>query len=166
MGTNYYRVPKSEEIAGKGQKLKMRIGEMDVMSASEAKNAFRTIPVTEHEYMTPWDEFTNGLSVHLGKRSSGWKFLWNFNNSVHYSNKGDLLGFIRSGRVVDEYGMEIDPEEFIKMALEWGQPDGAVLNEDYEKKEREKYPTSLFWGPEHYDLEIDGLRVSRSTDFS
>jgi hypothetical protein len=67
---------------------------------------------------------------------------------------------------VDEYGMEIDPEEFIKMALEWGQPDGAVLNEEYEKKRRKKYPNSLTWGPEYYDLEIDGLRVSRSTDFS
>ena len=58
---------------------------------------------------------------------------------------------------------EIDPEEFIKMALEWGQPDGAVFNEEYEKKK----PNigRFFHGPEHYDLDIDGLRVSRSTDF-
>ena len=166
MGTNYYRVPKSHEVVEKMQKLNMRIGEMDVWSASEAKNGFRTIPVTEYENMTPWDEFVDDLSVHLGKRSSGWKFCWNFNDNVHYSNKEELLKFIRSGRIVDEYGMEIDPEEFIKMALEWGQPDGAVLNEEYEKKRRKKYPNSHTWGPEYYDLEIDGLRVSRSTDFS
>ena len=166
MGTNYYRVPKSHEVVEKMQKLNMRIGEMDVWSASEAKNGFRTIPVTEYENMTPWDEFVDDLSVHLGKRSGGWKFCWNFNDNVHYSNKEELLKFIRSGRIVDEYGMEIDPEEFIKMALEWGQPDGAVLNEEYEKKRRKKYPNSLTWGPEYYDLEIDGLRVSRSTDFS
>jgi hypothetical protein len=166
MGTNYYRVPKSHEVVEKMQKLNMRIGEMDVWSASEAKNGFRTIPVTEYENMTPWDEFVDDLSVHLGKRSGGWKFCWNFNDNVHYSNKEELLKFIRAGRIVDEYGMEIDPEEFIKMALEWGQPDGAVLNEEYEKKRRKKYPNSLTWGPEYYDLEIDGLRVSRSTDFS
>jgi hypothetical protein len=166
MGTNYYRVPKSHEVVEKMQKLNMRIGEMDVWSASEAKNGFRTIPVTEYENMTPWDEFVDDLSVHLGKRSGGWKFCWNFNDNVHYSNKEELLKFIRSGRIVDEYGMEIDPEEFIKMALEWGQPDGAVLNEEYEKKRRKKYPNSHTWGPEYYDLEIDGLRVSRSTDFS
>ena len=166
MGTNYYRVPKSHEVVEKMQKLNMRIGEMDVWSASEAKNQFRTIPVTEYENMTPWDEFVDDLSVHLGKRSGGWKFCWNFNDNVHYSNKEELLKFIRSGRIVDEYGMEIDPEEFIKMALEWGQPDGAVLNEEYEKKRRKKYPNSHTWGPEYYDLEIDGLRVSRSTDFS
>ena len=87
MGTNYYRVPKSHEVVEKMQKLNMRIGEMDVWSASEAKNGFRTIPVTEYENMTPWDEFVDGLSVHLGKRSSGWKFCWNFNDNAHYSNK-------------------------------------------------------------------------------
>ena len=163
MGTNYYRVPKSHEVVEKMQKLNMRIGEMDVWSASEAKNQFRTIPVTEYQYMTPWDEFVDDLSVHLGKRSSGWKFLWNFHDKVHYSNKEELLDYVRTGRVVDEYGMEIDPEEFLKMALEWGQPDGAVFNEEYEKKK----PNigRFFHGPEHYDLDIDGLRVSKSTDF-
>jgi hypothetical protein len=163
MGTNYYRVPKSHEVVEKMQKLNMRIGEMDVWSASEAKNQFRTIPVTEYQYMTPWDEFVDDLSVHLGKRSSGWKFLWNFNDSAHYSNKEELLNYIRTGRIVDEYGMEIDPEEFIKMALEWGQPDGAMFNEEYEKKNPKM--GRFFHGPENYDLDVDGLRVSRSTDF-
>ena len=166
MGTNYYRVPKSHEVVEKMQKLNMRIGEMDVWSASEAKNGFRTIPVTEYENMTPWDEFVDDLSVHLGKRSGGWKFCWNFNGNVHYSNKEELLKFIRAGRIVDEYGMEIDPEEFIKMALEWGQPDGAVFDEKYERELKKKFPNSYMHGPEYYDLEIDGLRVSRSTDFS
>jgi hypothetical protein len=163
MGTNYYRVPKSHEVVEKMQKLNMRIGEMDVWSASEAKNGFRTIPVTEYQYMTPWDEFIDGMSIHLGKRSSGWKFLWNFHGNAHYSNKEELLNYIRTGRIVDEYGMEIDPEEFIKMALEWGQPDGAVFNEEYEKKNPNL--GRFFHGPEHYDLDVDGLRVSRSTDF-
>ena len=166
MGTNYYRVPKSHEVVEKMQKLNIRVGEMDLWSANEAKNQFRTIPVTEYQYMTPWDEFIEGLSVHLGKRSSGWKFCWNFNDNEHYSNKKELLDFIRSGRVVDEYGMEIDPEEFIEMALEWGQPDGAVFDEKYEMEMKKKFPNSYVHGPEHYDLEIDGLRVSRSTDFS
>jgi hypothetical protein len=166
MGTNYYRVPKSHEVVEKMQKLNTRIVEMDVWSASEAKNQFRTIAITEYEYMTPWDEFIDGLSVHLGKRSGGWKFCWNFNENEHYSNKKELLEFIKTGRIVDEYGMEIDPEEFIKMALEWGQPDGAVFDEKYERELKKKFPNSYMHGPEYYDLEIDGLRVSRSTDFS
>ena len=110
MGTNYYRVPKSHEVVEKMQKLNMRVNEMDLWSASEAKNQFRTIPITEYQNATPWDEFIDGMSVHLGKRSGGWKFCWNFHNNEYYSNKKELLKFIRTGRVVDEYGAEIEPE--------------------------------------------------------
>ena len=38
MGTNYYRVPKSHEVVEKMQKLNMRVGELDLWSASDAKN--------------------------------------------------------------------------------------------------------------------------------
>ena len=70
MGTNYYRVPKSHEVVEKMQKLNMRVNEMDLWSASEAKNQFRTIPVNDYQNMTPWDEFIDGMSVHLGDRKS------------------------------------------------------------------------------------------------
>jgi hypothetical protein len=113
-----------------------------------------------------WDKFINGTNVHLGKRSSGWKFCWNFNKNKYYSNKEELLSFIRSGRVVDEYGEEQDVEEFIKMALEWGEPDGLVVNEDFRKEQRLKGMGSFFNDPKYDDLIIDGLRVSSSTDFS
>jgi phage pi2 protein 07 len=167
MGTNYYRVPKSSEIVRRSQDLKLSIENLDLWSASEAKNEFRTIPSKESEYLmlTPWEEFTEELSVHLGKRSGGWKFCWNFHGNKHYSNKKELLEFINSGRVVDEYGMEISTEEFIKMALEWCS-DGIVFDAAYVKKMQEKFPNYMQFGPEYYDLEIDGLRVSRSSDFS
>jgi len=166
MGTNYYRVPKSHEIVEKKQKLIMRIEEMDIWSASEAKNQFRTIPISEYQNSTPWEEFMDMMSVHLGKRSSGWKFCWNFNNNIYYSNKEELMKFIRSGRVVDEYGEEIEPEEFIEMALEWGQPDGAIVNEEYEREYQKKYPDYRPHGPKYYDKIVDGLRVCSSIDFS
>ena len=62
---------------------------------------------------------------------------------------------------IDEYGDEQEVEEFITMALEWGQPDGHVLNAEYEKLKS----VGHIWGPKYYDLIIDGLRVSSSTDF-
>ena len=167
MGTNYYRVPKSYEVVRKSQDLKLAIDDLDLWSASEAKNGFRTIPSKESEYLmlSPWEEFVDGMSVHLGKRSGGWKFCWNFHENKYYSNKKELLKFINSGRVVDEYGMEIPAKEFIKMALEWC-PDGIVFDAAYVKKMQEKFPGYMQFGPEYYDLEIDGLRVSRSSDFS
>jgi hypothetical protein len=67
---------------------------------------------------------------------------------------------------VDEYGEEQDVEEFIKMALEWGEPDGLVVNEDFRKEQRLKGMGSFFNDPKYDDLIIDGLRVSSSTDFS
>jgi hypothetical protein len=73
----------------------------------------------------------------------GWKFCWNFHKEKYYKDKESLLNFIRSGRVMDEYGEEMNVEEFITMALEWGQPNGLVA-----------------------DKEVDGLRVSSSTEFS
>ena len=71
-----------------------------------------------------------------------------------------------SGRVVDEYGMEIEPEEFIKMALEWGEPDGATFDAEYEAEFQKKHPNYRAHGPKYYDRIVDGLRVSSSTDFS
>jgi hypothetical protein len=114
-----------------------------------------------------WDVFLKDTNIHLGKRSGGWKFCWNFHKNKYYSNKEELLNFIRSGRVVDEYGEEQDVNEFIVMALNWGEPDGLVVNEDYRRRERARGHGAFWLDNEKYDdLIIDGLRVSSSTEFS
>jgi hypothetical protein len=137
-----------EEMEKRKQELINNINSIDISQLSIESNSI-------------WDLFTDGTNIHLGKRSSGWKFLWNFNDKKFYSNKEELLNFIRTGRVIDEYGKEMDVEEFITMALVWGQPNGY----DHEKYRRE-HPRQY-----HYDFEvkeeyIDGLRVSPSTQFS
>jgi hypothetical protein len=48
-------------------------------------------------------------------------FFFLFNKKI---SESDLFKFIRDGRVVDEYGEQIDVEEFITMALDWGKEDG------------------------------------------
>jgi len=165
MGTNYYRIPKVDDINSRYQKLTQRLQEMDMWNPSLIEDGYRFIENPEDEWsrLSPWDEFTEGTSVHLGKRSMGWKFCWNFNNNKYYSNKEELLDFIRKGRVVDEYGSPMKVEEFIEMSLSWGQPDGMVADKEYfDKHER----LSWFNSEDHYDKEIDGLRVSSSTEFS
>ncbi len=130
MGTNYYRIPTAEEMESRKSRLQRDIEKM-TMSPSDIERGFPFIdPFKESwEIVSPWDIFRDGTSIHLGKRSGGWKFCWNFHNNKHYSNKEELLSFIRSGRIVDEYGEEWNVEEFITMALEWGQPDGWVVND-------------------------------------
>jgi len=166
MGTNYYRIPTVAEVEARKAKLLTRIQELD-LSPGNIEQGFATLdhPDSAWDHHSPWSEFTSELSIHLGKRSSGWKFCWNFHKDKYYTSKKELLAFIRSGRVVDEYGEEWEPEEFIKMALDWGQPDGWMYDETYVKKMQLETGQTLFCGPEHWDRTVDGLRVSSSTEF-
>ena len=167
MGTNYYRIPKASEVEKKKELLESRIHKMPI-TPSSIERGFRYIETDSDlpywDTDNPWDEFVDGTNIHLGKRSSGWKFCWNFHNNQYYTDKESLLNFIRSGRVVNEYGDEMDREEFITMALEWGQPDGLVADKEYfDTTEHHRWMSN----PEdYYDKEIDGLRVSSSTEFS
>jgi hypothetical protein len=159
MGTNYYRIPSVQEMEQRKVKLIEDVSNLE-LSPSMVESRFTNIEKGFDRY-SAWDIFTEGTSIHLGKRSGGWKFLWNFNDKKYYSNKEELFQFIRSGRIVDEYGTEMGVEEFITMSLEWGQPDG-LDGETYRRQHPRQY---------HYDFEkkeeyIDGLRVSSYTDFS
>lgn len=165
MGTNFNRIPTEEEVLKRKQKL---IDDIDnlVLDPGNIERDFQEYSDDNYGSESCWDRFLDGMSVHVGKRSGGWKFCWNFHNNKYYSNKEELLAFIRSGRIVDEYGTEHEVEEFIEMALTWGEPDGLVMNEEYERKEMEKHPSRYFHGEKYWDLNIDGLRVSTSTEFS
>ena len=165
MGTNYYRIPKASEVEKKKRLLESRIRKMPI-TPSSIERGFMYIdnPTDEWSSLSPWDGFIEGTSIHLGKRSSGWKFCWNFHNNQYYKDKESLLNFIRTGRVVDEYGEEMNVEEFITMALEWGQPNGLVADEKYFNTTNHH---SWMSNPsDYFDKEIDGLRVSSSTEFS
>ena len=165
MGTNYYRIPKASEVEKKKLLLESRIRKMPI-TPSSIEQGFRYIDNSKDEWssLSPWDEFIEGTSIHLGKRSGGWKFCWNFHKEKYYKDKESLLNFIRSGRVVDEYGTEMKVEEFITMALEWGQPNGLVADEKYfNSTEHHSWMSNP---SDYYDKEIDGLRVSSSTEFS
>ena len=166
MGTNYYKIPTSEEMEARKQTLIGFVNNLDI-STENVQSEFRFIsPRKDWEWFSPWDMFLEDTLIHLGKRSVGWKFCWNFHNNKHYQDKESLLEFIRSGRVVDEYGEEQNVEEFITMSLEWGEPDGLVVDREYRKKQRAKGGGSFFDDEKYDDLIIDGLRVSHSTDFS
>jgi hypothetical protein len=162
MSTNYYKIPKASEVRVKYLNLVEQINNLDIWSSESIMNEFRDIE-KGFERWSAWDEFIDGLKIHIGKRSSGWKFLWNFQDGKYYTNKEELLKFIRSGRIVDEYGEIQNTEEFIKMALEWGQPDGCVLNQEYVDKHKSNH---LSYISSYYDKEVDGLRVSSHTEFS
>jgi len=159
MGTNFYRIPTEAEMEKRKQLLQTQIRNLDISPTGVSQGFSYDNPNGIDRY-TPWDIFNEDTEVHLGKRSMGWKFCWNFHKNKYYNDKESLEAYVRSGRIIDEYGAEISPDEFLEMAYTWC-PEGWVHNEEYERTQAGRK-----WGPAYYDLEIDGLRVSTSTDFS
>ena len=164
MGTNYYRIPTQSEMETRKAKLIKDIADLDI-SPSNIETEFRQYK-SEYSWDSEsvWDRFIEGTSIHLGKRSSGWKFCWNFHKDKYYSNKEELIQFILSGRVVDEYGEQIDSQEFLDMAFAWGEPDGLVADKEY--FDSTNHNSWMSNPSDYYDKEVDGLRVSSSTQFS
>jgi hypothetical protein len=159
MGTNFYRIPSVNELETRRNRLMARVRRME-LSASSVNSNFAIENPEVFEDWTPWDEFSDSVKVHLGKRSMGWKFLWNFNDDKYFKDKESLFKFIRSGRIVDEYGNEMNQEKFIDMALSWGKEDGY----DIESYSLEYPERRTYWSkPERC---VDGLRISDSTNFS
>jgi hypothetical protein len=163
MGTNFYRIPKSSDIVIRHQKLYEKVSKLDLWDVSKIRSNFSDPKENGFEFQSIWDDFIEDMNVHLGKRSMGWKFCWNFHKNKHYSNKEELLSFIRSGRVIDEYGDLQNTEEFIEMALTWCE-DGFDSHTYYDE-----YPSNVpSWvsDEKYHDTYVDGLRVSSSVDFS
>lgn len=140
MGTNYY----AHIIPAKQRKIKLHhaidLNDFDLIN--ELVNEMYG-KIEKH-----WEtqEITGGI-VHLGKRSSGWKFLWNPNAYViRHGHVEDVNGqrrwveepntgkylypltkqglhdfiFREDVLVYDEYHELQDKEEFWQMALSWG----------------------------------------------
>jgi len=99
MGTNYYRIPSVDEMEKRKQELIDKISSLDISPSSIERNFATIQKENDWDSYSIWDMFTEDSSIHLGKRSSGWKFLWNFNQNKLYTNKEELFNFIRSGRV-------------------------------------------------------------------
>ena len=163
MGTNYTRIPTAEEMEAKRKRLAKTVKDL-TMEPSFIEREFQITNEDSWDSESPWDKFLEGTAIHLGKRSSGWKFCWNFNYNKYYSSKEELIQFVLSGRVANEYGEEMDPQEFLDMAFAWGEPDGLVADKEYFDSTNHH---SWMSNPEdYYDKIIDGLRVSSSTEFS
>lgn len=76
-------------------------------AAIDDKSLVEAYDYTENEL-----EITN---IHLGKRSAGWNFLAQMNDSVYYTNKEEYLGFCRTLEIRDEYGALMDFEKFVEI---------------------------------------------------
>lgn len=152
MGTNYYLRKKHKE-EDKEELIRLIKEDSDYSRILDLVDAMYR-PVDEYS-------FPNGGLVHLGKKSAGWKFLWNPNmirrdmghsvqegtsqvwvpnyviEKMYNLTKKSIREFCtKEGlTIVNEYGDLIDPEEFFSMAFK----DEGMTSLDY----YQKYPEEV-----------------------
>ena len=150
MGTNYYAriLPTLEEK----ENLKKLIDSDD----------FYAIEKEVQRLYGESTEYDKGAEIHLGKRSGGWKFLFNPNYERYYKltkeglkeflNKPNIIiysEYFNSDNGIMEYTDDPDKadskeylwtaKQFMDMAVNWGKEDGWD-GESYEKWESENRP--------------------------
>ena len=162
MGTNFYAriIPKEDEKNELINKI--------------VNNQFDEIVDLASALYGERNEYTRkGNVIHLGKRSCGWKFLWNPNvikywdgyldpktkeyvsvngyDYVYPLTKQGITNFCNREDVIitDEYGEQQDPEEFLEMAFSWGQPDGYT-GKTYEESHKEESSYKNYYWSEKY----------------
>lgn len=154
MSTNYYAriIPKEEDK----QKL------IDAIN----NNQYDVIEDLASKLYGRRDDYSGvGNVIHLGKRSSGWKFLWNPNvikvwdseacdyayNYVYPLTKEGITNFVMREDVIitDEYGKQQDPKKFLEMAFSWGEPDGYTGKTYEESHKEESNYKNYYWSKKH-----------------
>lgn len=150
MGTNfYYKIPiKPREVK------KLRDAIKPIMDFDDFRDLFNAI--------------IEGHVIHLGKRSAGWQFLWNFNNGKYFeANLQSIKDFLKDGGgfIEDEYSETFTLEEFFEDEIK------ACLYKDEDHCDMTsyhiKYPNEpIYCDPTGYEFQSDGLRFSKFTEFS
>lgn len=150
MSTNYYlkRIPAEDEITQCHKLLDDR--------------KIEYCDIYDEEYGTPY--LTNLLDImtkqiHIGKLSSGWRFLFRSHTDLYAKNIQSCLDYLKSQlntglwRVMDEYGKTIPIAELEKLIRE--SLDGITLREYYQK-----HPEERRWGAysPQQELVSDGSR--------
>lgn len=116
-----------------------------------------------------YDEVIKELpkTIHLGKRSYGWKFLWDANDFKYFKpTKDSFERFLKSGLIFDEYGKQFSYEDFIENEV------GKSLDQGYDAESYDKdHPneSSDFWAYREYTINHFrnhfGLKVNNSGEF-
>lgn len=164
MGTNFYAriIPKEDEKNELINKI--------------VNNQFDEIVDLASALYGRRDEYTRkGNVIHLGKRSGGWKFLWNPNVIRYYDGymdpetreyvsvakydhvypltKQGIIEFVirEDVEIYDEYGEHWEKTKFLNMAFEWDGYTAKTYEED--PRNQPSYYKNYYWS-EKYQREM------------
>ena len=138
--------------------------------------------VSEYIFNDNWSEARDLFAemtnrIHIGKRSSGWQFVWNANRFKYFEpNIESLQNWLKSGIIENEYGREFTFEEF------WNDEIKDFLYEGWNLEKYYTEPGNKWWGcdipyyfkdkVEKFNIDkygefvIDGLRFTTNEEFS
>jgi hypothetical protein len=142
MGTNYYgmRIPtENDKIA--------------------LKKAIDNNDFSELERLTP-------KQIHLGKSSAGWEFLFNHNDWKYFGQTfNEVKSFIQNCAIRNEYDEDVSFEDFWQMVEN---KKGVLHHKKYMDEWDRIHPNQPkpSYANEETDIEVDGLRFSKWTEFS
>ncbi len=151
MGTNfYYKIP------------------IHKRKVEELKNLITEEPDFT-ELLNEIEEITKNNSIHLGKRSYGWQFLWDYHNGRFYKdNLNSIKEFIATsgGYIENEYGDKFTLDQFFNDEIK------ACLYKDENHYDAKAYQETHPEESQYYNsndiehISTDGLRFSTFENFS
>lgn len=124
------------------------------LSKEQAEQAKSLIDGFEYEEVTKILETVK--PIHIGKRSGGWRFIWNAHFFKYFEpNTESIDNFLKSGIIVDECDNEFTYEKFMNEEV------GESLTEGYDL---EKYYTenhSKYIPIRDYNYDVDYNKISQ-----
>lgn len=97
-----------------------------------------------YQFLDYYNKHAEENKIHLGKRSSGWKFIFNHNNWKYYDyTEKSIKEFLKScDRIFDEYDNDYTVEEFWEKFIESGK--NGFDDKDYYEYELERADSNEF----------------------
>ena len=113
MGTNFFCV----EIISRRQRSKIKSLLREYIEVVDKVNTACDF----HELHSKYNEMILDCipeRVHLGKRSHGWQFLWDFHDGRYFkANLESIKEFLKDKIIVDEYGEVFSLDQFLNIEI-------------------------------------------------
>ena len=157
MGTNFYCRRINKE---KRDELKLKFNELYeelLKSIDDIDLDFKTIL---NNFI--WDNKDLEQEIHLGKRSAGWQFLWDYHDGIYFKpTLASIKEFLSDKDLIiyDEYGKQYSVDEFFTEIGPW------LYNDEHHIDGSEPGKHNIYDWNTHF-FASDGLRFSKFEDFS
>lgn len=150
MGTNFF----CAEKISRRQRSKIKSLLMEYIEVVDKVNTACDF----HELYSKYNEMILDIipeRVHLGKRSHGWQFLWDYHDGRYFkANLESIKEYLKDKIIVDEYGEVFSLDQFLDDEIGY-----CLYNADGKLEDgMREYSRYTF-------ISDDGLRFSKSEDF-